>query len=253
MKIKLIYLPIFCLLQIVLFGQNEPATSFAEANDLYQQKKYAAAAKIYEDVLKNDWQSVDLHYNLANAYYKNKELGKAILHYERALLLAPGNEDVQYNLAIAENERRDEIEVLPPFFLAAWWQNMRSAASSTTWGVIGILLFWIGIGGFLFLLLGKSRKHKKMGFIGGVVALLLSILPLSLAYSRAMMEKNSGTAVVLAEEINLKSGPDESSTTLNKLHEGTKVALVDVIGAWHQVKLPNGEIGWLEKSGLEEI
>lgn len=253
MKIRIAFLTIFCSLQIALFAQNEAADSFAQANELYQQKKYAAATKAYEDVLKTDWQSVELHYNLANAYYKNKELGKAILHYERALLLEPGNEDVQYNLAIAEAERTDEIEVLSPFFLAAWWQSMQNAASSTVWGVLGLLLLWAAIGGFISLLLGKSRKHKKLGFIGGLVALILSILPFSLAYSRAQVEKSSGSAVVLVEKINLKSGPDESSTTLNKLHEGTKVSLLDAIGEWHQVRLANGEIGWLEQSEVEEI
>ena len=250
---KLTFLAFFCLMQISVFGQSEAETAFAQANELYKQKKYAEAAQVYEDILKTDLQSGELHYNLGNAYYKNGAIGKAILHYERALLLDAGNEDAAYNLALAEAQRVDEIEVLPPFFLETWWQGMRRAASSTAWGIVGLLLLWAGIGGLVVWLMGQSRQHKKLGFIGGLVALLLSFLPLSLANSRAEMEKNSGAAIVLAEKIDLKSGPDEASTTLNKLHEGTKVKLLDAVGEWSQVRLQNGEIGWLERTNIEQI
>lgn len=253
MRIKFTFLALCCFLQISLFAQEEVANTFAQANELYKQKKYEEAVKLYEDLVVADWESTELYYNLGNAYYKKKELGKAILNYERALLLDAGNEDVLYNLALAEGEREDEIEVLPPFFLAAWWQNMRHAATSTTWGIIGLLLLWAGIAGLVILLLGKNRKQKKLGFIAGMVLLLLSMLPLSLSYSRAQIEENSGTGIVLAKKINLKSGPDDASTTLNKLHEGTKVKLLDQVGEWHQIRLQNGEIGWLAVSGFEEI
>lgn len=253
MKIKVILFTIFSLIQMSIFAQSEAENSFAQANDLYKQKKYAEATKIYENILETDLESVELHYNLANAYFKNQQLGKAILHYERALMIQPSNEDVAYNLALAEANRVDEIEELPPFFLAAWWQNMRQAASSTTWGILGLLLLWISAAGFIFWLMGKSRVHKKQGFLIGLVALLLSFLPFSLAYSRAKIEQNSGSAVILAKKIELKSGPDAASTTLNTLHEGTKVQLQDAVGEWHQVKLPNGEVGWLEMVKIEEI
>ncbi|MFT4762747.1 MAG: tetratricopeptide (TPR) repeat protein [Paraglaciecola sp.] len=253
MKIKSIFLAVFCLLQITVFAQSEANNLFAQANELYKQKKYAAATKVYEDILKTEVQSVELHYNLANTYFKNEELGKAIVHYERALLIEPSNEDVVYNLSLAEANRVDEIENLPQFFLASWWQNMRQMASSTSWSIFGLLLLWASAAGFIIWLMGKSRKHKKLGFIGGLVTLLLSFLPFSLAYSRVQMEKNSGSAIILVEKINLKSGPDAASTTLNTLHEGTKVALTDAVGEWHQVRLPNGEIGWLEIKGIEQI
>ena len=253
MKYKSIFLIVSYFLQIAIFAQSEANDLFTQANELYQQKKYAEAAKVYEDILSTEVQSLELQYNLGNAYFKNDELGKAILHYERALLLAPGNEDVRYNLSLAEANRIDEIENLPPFFLAAWWQSMQQSASSTIWGIIGLLLLWIGAAGFIVWLMGKSREQKKRGFIGGMIALILSSIPLSLAYSRAQMEQNSGTAVILAKQIDLKSGPDAASTTLNTLHEGTKVGLVDAVGTWHQVRLPNGEIGWLENSKIAEI
>lgn len=253
MSIKSFFLVIFCFLQITVFAQSEATNLFTQANELYQQKKYAEAAKIYENILKTDVQSVELQYNLANAYFKNNELGKAILHYERALLLAPNNEDVRYNLNLAEANRVDEIEVLPPFFLTAWWQNMQRLTSSTVWGILGLILLWASAAGFIVWLMGKSRAQKKRGFIGGLIALLLSAVPLSLAYSRAQMEQNSGSAVILTKLIELKSGPDAASTSLNTLHEGTKVELVDAVGEWHQVRLPNGEIGWLENSKIAEI
>ena len=253
MKINIptILMLFFC--QMSLFAQSEMADQFSQANELYKQKKYTEAVNLYEGILQAEMHSAELHFNLGNSYYQNKQLGKAILHYEKALFLDPGDEDIQYNLVLAQEQRIDEIEVLPPFFLANWWQNMRQAASSTIWGIIGLLLLFAGAGGFVFYLIGNSRKHKKLGFIGGIVAMLICILPFSLAYSRAKIEMKSGTAIILQKQIDLKSGPDEASTTLNQLHEGTKVILLDDIGEWHQVRLVNGEIGWLTNTSFEGI
>jgi len=247
-KFTLIIVLLFC--SIFAFTQNE---AFTQANDAFQQKKYQNAIQQYEDILQKEQHSTELYFNLANAYYKNNDLGKAILNYERALLLSPTEEDVLYNLELAKAQRIDEIELLPPFFLAAWWQGMRRTASSTGWSIIALLLLWLGIGGFVLFFIGKERQKKKWGLIGGVIATLLCILPFSLAYSKASMEKNSGEAIILAKDVNLKSGPDAASTTLNELHEGTKVQLLDDVETWHQVRLPNGEIGWLEMKEIEEI
>ena len=73
------------------FSSNtlEDATK-AEGDSAYIKEDYAAAIQIYEALLKNG-EAADVYYNLGNSYYKIGEIAKAVLNYERALLLQPGN------------------------------------------------------------------------------------------------------------------------------------------------------------------
>ena len=236
-----------------LFGQVDANALFEQANEFYQQKRYTQAAETYEKILDSNQKSADLYYNLGNAYYKNKQLGKSILNYERALRLMPQHEDALYNLSIAQAERIDEIENLPPFFLSAWWNNLSSIASSTIWGLLAIILLWLSAGGWATWFLGKTRELKKKGFLVGLTALAVAILPFAFAFSQSQQEKNSNAAIIISKEINLHSGPDATSTPLNQLHEGTKLLLEDTIGDWWQIRLGNGEKGWVNQSGVEKI
>ena len=52
-------------------------------------------------VIGRGYESWELYYNLGNAFYKNRQIGPAILNYEKARKLAPNNEDVLFNLELA--------------------------------------------------------------------------------------------------------------------------------------------------------
>ncbi|MCR9290250.1 MAG: tetratricopeptide repeat protein [Bacteroidetes bacterium] len=228
-------------------------TQFQEANNFYQSKQYSKAIEVYEGILTQGEYSAELYYNAGNAYFRNGNLGKAIVNFERALLEDPGNEDIQYNLKIANENRIDEIDILQPFFLKQWWISLREMGSEGFWSGLGLLFLWLGVGGIVLWLIGQERTQKKKGFFVGIILLILSILPFSLASSRSKFEDNSEKAILISESIYLKSGPDDASTDILKIHEGLKVNLLDKIGEWHKVKLSNGEEGWLPEGVLEEI
>ena len=119
--------------------------------------------------------------------------------------------------------------------------------------VFGILTLWLGISGIIYWLIGTARDLKKWGFFGGIVLIVLSAIPFGLAYSKSSFENNSGQAIIMEKRTALRSGPDAESTRIIELHEGTKVELLDEIGDWNQVKLSDGEKGWLETKAIEEI
>ena len=116
-----------------------------------------------------------------------------------------------------------------------------------------MIFFWLGMGGLMLWLAGRSRQQKKTGFIFGLLLITISLLPFYLAFDRKKQESNSGLAVIMAAEVNLRSAPDESSAAVLLLHEGTSVDLTDQIGEWYKVELQNGEQGWLPKRKLEKI
>ena len=97
--------------------EASPEQLWDRANTAYVNGDYHAAAEIYEGILAQGLSSVKLYYNLANAYFKEGQLGKSILFYRRALRLAPGSDDIRYNLSVAEARTKDNIEQIPEFFL----------------------------------------------------------------------------------------------------------------------------------------
>ena len=243
------FLVIFSFI-VAYAGQEDEL--FQLANEAYQSNDFNKAIKLYEQIGEMGFESAEMEYNLGNAYFRTERIGKSILHYERASLLAPGDEDVEHNLALAKQnvEGRDE---LPAFFLTSWWQNMRMLISSSAWGVIAIILLWIGFGGLCLWLMGKEREQRKIGFYVGACALIFSILPFSLAWSRMNFEKNSEKAIIIASDARLQSAPDSAGSEVLKLHEGEKVDLIDNLSGFWQVRLMNGEKGWVSENDLEEI
>jgi tetratricopeptide (TPR) repeat protein len=240
----------FCLLENMAGQADE---RFRQANEAFQQNDFEKAVQLYEELTKAGYRSVSLEYNLGNAWYRLSRPGKAILHFERALLLAPDDEDIQYNIALVRQQLKDEIEPLPVFFFSYWWSVWRTMLSSKAWGIMALLLWWVGFACLVLWKLGKARKFRKMGFIVGISCLILSLLPFSLALSRMGYENDPGQAVILEETASLRSAPDEAGTEVMLLHEGTKVSLNEKINEWWNVHLVNGEKGWLQDKVMEKI
>lgn len=74
---------------IGLFQFASASVTKAEADKDYQENKFADAIEKYEAILASEGESADIYYNLGNSYYKNKNIAKAVLNYERALLMNP--------------------------------------------------------------------------------------------------------------------------------------------------------------------
>ena len=83
------------------------------ANTAYINSDYHRAIDAYRQLILRGYASDKLYYNLANAYFKVGRYGKAILYYNRALRLAPGDADIRYNLDVANTFTKDKIAVVP--------------------------------------------------------------------------------------------------------------------------------------------
>lgn len=247
---------IFLFVFLLFFGNtfaNTPQELFTSANEAYTKGQYTQAIEGYESIIESGQISKELYFNLGNAYWKNKQKAKAVLHFERALLLAPKDKDSAYNLALIREQLADDLDVVGTFFLTDWWQNFHRAFSSTLWSMLTIISIWLGIGGLVIWLLAEDRQRKKKGFFAGLALLMISLLVFLAARSQGNFEQHSQQAIVLETAISLRNGPDEKSTNLLTIHEGLKVELLDKIGEWYKVKLSNGEQGWLPGSAIEEI
>ncbi len=230
-----------------------PDRLWDEANTAYINGDFRAAADAYERLLAQGAVSMKLYYNLANACFKQDRLGRAILYYRRALRLSPGNDDVRYNLGVAEARTKDDIERIPEFFLATWMRGLRRTMSSTTWTILSLAFLAAALGLFLLYLLAQRLTLRKAGFYGTLVAALLFVCATSFAAAGRRELLDESQAVVMPASAAVKSSPDKSATDLFLLHEGTVVRITDRLGEWCEIVLDDGKKGWIENRKIEII
>ena len=125
---------------------------------------------------------------------------------------------------------------------------------SDVWAGIGIGLFALTLALTLLFLLGHGRAARMTGFASGIVSLLLCAFSISMAArQRADYFREDGAVVVRAVSPVKSSPSSDSSRDLFILHEGTKVKVLDSVGSWRNIELPDGRQGWVASSDVEVI
>ncbi len=230
-----------------------PDALWDQANTAYINGDYHRAAEGYEALLDEGYGSMKLYYNLANAYFKEGRTGRAILFYHRALRLAPGNEDIRYNLRVAEARTKDTIEQIPEFFLARWLRDVRHTMGCTAWSILSLAALTAALGLFLIYLLATRLTLRKWGFYGTLAAALLFVVTTWFAAGVRREMTDESQAVVMSGAAAVKSSPDRASTDLFVLHEGTLVEITSRLDGWAEVTIADGKKGWIETKAIETI
>ena len=253
MKRTIIYIALL-LVSVVAYGAEPTSLERWDAgNKAYIEGNYDKAIEEYSAILDGGEYSMKLYYNLANAYFKSGAIGKSILYYNKALRIAPSQEDIRHNLAIAEAQTKDRIAVIPEFFLNRWLRTMRNSMSCMAWSVLSLVLFGILLAFALLFLLASRLRWRKAGFYGALCAFVLFVAMTAFAVSSRNDMLSHNEAIVMGTAISVKSSPDNSATDLFVLHEGTKVKLLDEVDEWCEVVIADGKKGWTLKSNVEEI
>jgi len=230
-----------------------PDSLLTRANLYYANGMYEDAARLYQQVADTGYAAAELYYNLGNAYFKAHDIPRAILYYERARLLDPGNEDINYNLDLARTYVTDKIDVLPRFFLVAWYHWFLDRLPADGWALFSMITFFLGLL-FLSLYVVAARKSlKKTGFIAGVVILAFSALSFLFAWQSRNILTAHDHAIVMSPAVTVKSSPGEDGTDLFVIHEGMKVAVEDSLDHWTEIRLEDGSKGWLPEEAITKI
>lgn len=246
---------VFLSASVGAIGQtiNEGQKIYQEANTAYQKLQFEKSIQLYEKLLKEDFHSSDVFYNLGNAYFKNGNFAKAILNYERALKSNPDDEDVIFNLKIASLKVADKIENVPEIFYKKWINKLSLIFSSASWATILIILSWLLFGSAAFYIVGQSIATKKIAFISMLGLILLTSGTAIIAYRSHAINYVDQKAIIMATSVYIKSSPDEKGNDLFILHEGTKVDLLDQLNNWHKIRIANGSVGWMKSEDIEKI
>jgi tetratricopeptide (TPR) repeat protein len=223
------------------------------AETAYASELYDRAIELYESVVKNYGDSFEIYYNLGNSYYKTGKMAHAILNYERALLIKPGDSDIRVNLEMARQQTVDKIEPLQEFFLAKWFRSVQNLINVDSWATVGITCFVLFIFCLVLFFFSKWMRLKKLGFYLGIFLLIAVIFANIFAYNQKEELINRNGAIVFSPTVTIKSSPDNSGTDLFVLHEGTKVFIRSVIGDWNEIVTEDGNVGWINKKDITVI
>ena len=228
-------------------------STLKEAEEAYAKENYTQAIELYESVLKSYGESAMVYYNLGNAYYKEGKVAPAILNYERALLLNPGDSDTRFNLQVARQKTVDKIEPIGEFFLTRWIGTVEDVYSADGWAKWGVASFVLFIGCLVLFFFSKWIRLKKIGFFAGICFLLISLVANLFADSQQDKLLHRADAIVFASTVTVKSSPDASGTDLFILHEGTKVTIKSTLGEWSEIQLEDGNVGWMPSKEIQQI
>ena len=226
----------------------------AKADSAYINSDYASAVYLYENILANQGESADIYYNLGNSYYKMDNIAKAILNYEKALVLNPGNGDIRFNLELAQSKTVDKVTPMSEVFLVTWMKDLTNMMSEKGWAKMGIITFILMLLMLALYFFSKKIALKKVGFISAVCLLLVCIVVNVFASIQKNEAQSHGTAIIMAPSVTVKSTPNESGTDLFILHEGRKVNIKDnTMREWKEIQLEDGNAGWVPASVIEII
>ena len=247
---RILYILSF-LLSFGIFAQNEAL--FKQANDLYNDGKYAEAINKYEAILRTKNQSAELYYNLGNAHYKLNNVAPSIYFYEKALRLAPNDTDIKNNLAFAKNMTIDAIGVVPEAGLSKLLNSIANITTFDNWAKVSIACVFCFVVLFLIYYFAYSSLRKRLAFLGSIVSLFLMCITLLLAFHKFNLDKMDKPAIVFAQESQVKSEPNSRSEASFILHEGTKVQVLDTVKNWKKIKLQDGKTGWVSSEDIKAL
>jgi tetratricopeptide (TPR) repeat protein len=222
-------------------------------NQQYVDGNFEQSIKTYESVLDSGYEAPELYFNLGNAYFKSHKLTPAILNYERAILLAPHDDDIAYNLDLARSYVLDKIDLLPQLFLKDWHMKVVRLFHSDIWAYISIFFFILSLFLFSLYLFKQGYRIKRVAFWIGLLCLFISISSFIFSYHHKQLISNHNKAIIFTPAVTVKSSPDNSGTDLFVIHEGTKVTIEDTLGLWAEIRLEDGNKGWLFRSDIEKI
>lgn len=252
-SIKMKKILFFLLIQCLALTAYAQDAAIKEAEAAYTKEDYGKAIELYEGILKSNGDSPEIFYNLGNSYYKAGKIASAILNYERALALDPGDSDVRFNLQMARQKTVDKIEPVDGFFLSRWFDSIQNMGAADSWAKTGIVCFILFIGCLILFFFSKQIRLKKVGFYLGVLLLLCVIISNIFARNQKNELVNRTHAIVFAPTVTVKSSPDASGTDLFILHEGTKVSVKSTLGEWSEIALEDGNVGWMPTKDIETI
>ena len=257
MKHRLIIL--FTILIAAVTSQASGIDYIAQGNTAFEQKQFKKATQMYERALR-DGESSLLRYNLGNAYYRLGDRAHAVLNYERALKLDPGNDDARFNLKFV-NEKSKINETSGTNYFTTLISGWVGHLSSNTWAMISLAMFVLMLAAIACYRIATGVALQKTGFFGAIVLGIIALLAMASAIYMYRHTTKAHYAIVMTDKAPANKSPRDGEKEEFKLPSGTKVEIIDSISndksanaaMWHMIETTSNKTGWMKKADLEKI
>ena len=238
----------FLITSVVVVQAQEDA--FRRANVLYEKEVYGEALTVYDSLINSGASSFGLWYNYAMTNLRLKKHGLAIYGFEKAKQFT-SNEDLEYHLSLSQEMIADPIPEFSDFFLVRWWHALVLGVGPNFWAAGALIFFFSGL---ILLWFGWNGKlaFEHTTWVSGVL-LTIGILALCLSIAGARIEQGRQPAIVMIEGAAIHEGSDERSPELRLVSEGIKIMLIDSIGDWYKVRLPDKDEGWIKSAAVRPL
>lgn len=218
----------------------------------YRKGDYPSAIAAFGYLADAGIQNGKLFYNLGNAYLKNGDIGHAILYYERAATLMPGDPDLKFNLNYARTFLKDKpAETKTSIFGVLFFWKRLIRPRTLQWTALMLnMMFWL----YLTVWHIRGKKHPRM-----LSMLLMSTAGLFIFMAchdycaAAGLTARGKEAVILPNHISVRSGLSENATELFVLHAGTRIRIDKERNGYYRIYFSEGKIGWIPKKDVGVI
>ena len=257
-KSRTVYRRLAHVFAILLFVVPQPALAddsqaeaerlFALGVQLYADGDTAGAAAAFEGAGATGWSSGMLHYNLGTAHLDLEQFGPAILYFERARRLMPGNEAITHNLRIARERAGVTDEAASALGLLG--SRLLRMGGPPLWPALGLALYLclIVLIGFRFWARRDDAWSRRA--VAALVPVTAAVLVIALS---AWASARTPAGIVLSEGTQLRASPSAEAASRATLQPGLRVRITEVRNGWQAVRLPGGVRGWLPSRAVERI
>lgn len=252
MKIRHILLLVIGL-TVALNAASQEGDKFNKGVEAYSGGNFKEALQSWIELYNTGFTSASLNYNIGNAYFKMGDIPNAILFYERAYLLKPADENINYNLEIAKSLTVDRFQEIPELFFIRWFNFISLTLHGNTWSMISLAGFVLCLLFLSVYIYTSKYKLKVAGFWLALILLVISLMAISFSWQNRTLVYDSHKGIISSPQVSGKSSPDNSGTDLFVIHEGTKVSIGEEVGGWFEITLSDGNKGWIPSGSLNII
>jgi len=229
-------------------SQN-PDDFFLKASREYEMGHYDDAIARYQLLLQQGIESGPLFYNLGNCFFKKGQLGKAILHYERAGKFIPLDSDLRANIQYATSLIRgaSSRETM------AWHEKTfeRVSGGLSINGLIFFLSMLYTLS--MVLLIAKIYLVEVRKYLFAAIAILMAFFFLGSLSLYGEVSTMGKEAIILIDQADVRYEPFERAPVHFTLYEGMKIRMLRVKGDWVKISASNQKAGWVQASTIEVI
>jgi len=227
----------------VSFANDTASISFQQGNAAYSRGDYDEAIRIFEKIISTHGFSASVLYNLGNSYAQSNKIGKAILSYERARILAPGDPDITGNLQY--------IRKAHGIFEAESSLASRCISRLTLdgWSKLAAVFFTLICISLTVALLRKKNEQKRWILIalGCLILLVFSSVASIINYNSRQV------FIVTMPKARILLSPFSTAASIGSIQEGRQLQVKKSHADYYFVTDETGRSGWIPQSAIEAI